>query len=1162
MRGRGIIIWLIGIGLLGIMAAYLFSQSNKNKKELDRQASRNVLLVRENLRESLDALTLEIRSFIVFKSVLISSSPDLSKQRAAALSQGRDPNKFKFRLQDKYSPYTFSYLDSLTLSGIGLETIIKDAYKELDYNNLPVENDSLNKWINGLNQQKLKKSQLSTRISFNQWLEGGLRKSSFFDVVFLANEDGEILYPSLLAGTKVPYSGKSMAESFSNSDVSHFEMDVSAAVFEGYLSPMQIGEKTLWVGGLKDQEEMDKVAYSIDYNILVITALMLLILLLSLPLISFFEMGKGDVLSQRRVYLMGVSLLMIFMVSGFALSYLIFRPDPIKIEEANAIKVRRSLQHQFELIRKNLNGTHYQDLKCFKKSLGINEEIIVDSTGALENLRKIPDDSLKTQFDFTYINIKHRNYFKYYFDPKSDADTIKSKYYLERIFSQKNGKSELVMSARTLDKKHLNAITFKFTDTLIHTNNKGYLLIKENGEVLFSSEKFEFIFTQIKTALPEDKWENLHTLIQSNKDGSNQLWRLPMHLNGKEYIALISKFGLDGTDSPIWFIYLVNTNMYHSLTGMMVVESIIWLCFYGLILLLISLGKSMFKKTKGYNWENFTYNGFHPKKITIEKLKQGAISFVVFALLIYLVSLFVKNKDHFQYSIVICILIALFFALFNHFILPNRSKFAEKVSTRTYSLVLFFWLFFIGFLPGFWISSGVFKFEGKLWNSIQKKSEFLESSYLTHSTSPKIDPDSEIDIYYRIRAGIFSRMDNGFDPQLRAMIFPNTKGFSDSVGNIHDTESTKMESSLAVSFSMFTILLFLSIGFGIYILIKKLVRNIYWTDFDLRGDNELGPFISQKLKHFVDMRIFLCGCDSRKNRDWIQSYLGLTIEDLEIVNCAETSLDKSLKGLKQKNKKALLVENIHCLPEMKDFIRQFPQFLNSAEGIHLIFSSGITWRNLVNQLKDDSDKVLFSEMISDFYFEIVPISFQSGGVDQISREFNERAIEEYFNKKGKYSTKEESPHLRLLLQRYGKAYFYNIWAELSIEEKNVCYSYSKEGFFNFKNREEIIELFQKGIISKDEIGGQLQLFSKTFRYFILSIASDQVMQKITKYRKENGNASNTQWALFSFLLVAFALLSYFDRSFLTELQAIITGVTGISTLIISEARKIWISRTT
>lgn len=1162
MKGRGIIIWLIGIGLLGIMAAYLFSQSGKNKKELDRQASRNVLLVRENLRESLDALTLEIRSFIVFKSVLISSLPDFSKQRAAAESQKRDPNKFKFRLQDKFSSYSFSYLDSLTLSGISLETIIKDAYKELDYRNLPVENDSLSKWITGLNQQNLKKSQLSTRISFNQWLEGGLRKSSFFDVVFLANEEGEILYPSLLAGTKVPYSGKSMAESFSNSDVSHFEMDVSAAVFEGYLSPMQIGEKTLWVGGLKDQEEMDKVAYSIDYNILVITALVLLILLLSLPLISFFDMGKGDVLSKNRVYLMGVSLLMIFMVGGFALSYLIFRPDPIEIEEANAIKVRRNLQHQFELIKKNLNGTHYQDLECFKKSLGINEEIVVDSTGALKDLRKNLEDSTNTFHNFTYINIKHRNYFKYYFDPKSDNNIIKSEYFLERIFSQKNGKSELVMSTRTLDKKDLNAITFKFTDTLIHTNNKGYLLIKETGEVLFSSEKFEFIFTQIKTALPEEKWENLHTLIQSNKNGTNQLWRFPLHLNGKEYIALISKFGLQETDSPIWFIYLVNTNMYYSLTGMMVVESIIWLCFYGMILLLISQAKSMLKKTKGYNWENFTYNGFHPKKITVANLKRGAKYFAVFVLLIYLVSLLVKNKDHFQYSILICVLTALFFAFFNHFILPNRSKLAQQISTRTYSLVLFFWLFFTGFVPGFWISSGVFHFEGKLWNRIQKNSEVLENSQLTNSISLKIYPDTEIDIYFRARAGIFSRMDNGFDPQLRAMIFPNTKDFSDSVGNIHDTKSTGSESDMAGNFSKFTILVFLLIAYGIYVLIKKLVRNIYWTDFDLRGENELGPFISQRLNQGVDMRIFLCGCDSRKNRDWIQSYLGLTIEDLEILNCAEMSLGKSLKGLQQKNKKALLVENIHCIPDMKDFIRQFPQFLNSAEGIHLIFSSGITWRNLVNQLKEDPDKVLFSEMISGFYFEIVSISFKSGGVEQVSGEFNERAIKEYFNKNGKYATREENPHLRLLLQRYGKAYFYNIWAELSIEEKNVCYSFSKEGFFNFKNREEIIELVQKGIITKDEFGGQLYLFSKTFRYFILSIASDQVMQKITKYRKENGNASNTQWALFSFLLVAFALLSYFDRSFLTELQAIITGVTGISTLVISEARKIWISRTT
>lgn len=1159
MKGRGIVIWLIGLGLLGLMAAYLFSQSRKNKQELEQQASRNMLLVRENLKESLDALKMEINDFIGYKMVLLSKN---KKKQKAAISLERDKNKFYLKPQSKYSPISFSYSDSLRLFGISLDSIYINTFND----RLKTEIDSnfngddiLNLWSNGSDKRNIDSTFLSATLSFQKWMDSGLRKSSFFDVVFLANQKGEFLYPSTLIGAKVPFPKKSMEESFSNSDVSHFEMDLSAAPYQGYISPMKIGNSILWVGGLKNKEAINQVSYSINYNLLVSIALVLIVLLLSLPLISYFDMGKGDILSKRRVYLIGTSLLMIFMVSGFILSFLILRPYPILLERERAKNIRSELLNHFQLIQNNVLGEENTKLKGYKSTLKIHEKINTKSNGALSYLGDSLDAKYNNSYDFSFINIKHRNYYKYYFDTTLNSNRKYEKYFIERIFSQKNGKPELVMSARTLTGDILNAITFTISDTLINTNNKGYVLFKEDGEVLFASEKFEIIFTQIKTALPDKKWKEIQTILQSNKKLEGDPISLPLYLNGKEYTALISRFEIQDTDSPIWFVYLVNKNMYHNLTGMIVVESSIWLSIYVLILILISLLKSILRRSKGYNWENFVYSSFHPKKIGFSNLLIEGILFIAFLIIIFVVFLILKDTNHFLNSVYFCILIALFFAFFNHFFLPKRSKYTDSISTKPYSRALFLWLLLIGFMPAFLISANVFQYETKLWYKIEEKNEVKRKDDISKSDVNKNSSDSNTDQYYRIRAEVFSAMDKGFDSQLREMIFPNKKQFVESVGNIYEKKIIAQNTSglLIIIWIVFFILL----GFAIYMLIIKLVRNIYWTDFDIQGENELGPFIRKELNRSLDMRIFLCGCDSRKNKDWVHNYLQLTLNDLEILDCSVINFDKSLTNLKLQNKKGLLVENIHCIADINHFLRDLPRFLESSEGIHLVFSSGVSWRKLANQLQNTTDKIRFSEILSDFYFEIVPIKFRIQGLPNTLNVFDEKTIRSYLINNSTCSNKEDDPNLRLLLQRYGKAYFFNIWAELSIEEKNVCYSYSKEGFFNFQNRDEIIELFQKGIIVKDKTRGHLRLFSKTFRYFINSIVAEQELNKLAAYRKKNGNALNTQWALLSFLLVAFALLSYFDRSFLTELQAIITGLTGITTLIIGEIRKFWISKT-
>lgn len=73
-------------------------------------------------------------------------------------------------------------------------------------------------------------------------------------------------------------------------------------------------------------------------------------------------------------------------------------------------------------------------------------------------------------------------------------------------------------------------------------------------------------------------------------------------------------------------------------------------------------------------------------------------------------------------------------------------------------------------------------------------------------------------------------------------------------------------------------------------------------------------------------------------------------------------------------------------------------------------------------------------------------------------------------------SKERYEKCILSIQRYNKAYFMNIWAELSLKERKMVYNYATEGFINFFNKETMTALIQKGIIRMNADKDRLVLF--------------------------------------------------------------------------------------
>ena len=127
----------------------------------------------------------------------------------------------------------------------------------------------------------------------------------------------------------------------------------------------------------------------------------------------------------------------------------------------------------------------------------------------------------------------------------------------------------------------------------------------------------------------------------------------------------------------------------------------------------------------------------------------------------------------------------------------------------------------------------------------------------------------------------------------------------------------------------------------------------------------------------------------------------------------------------------------------------------------------------------------------------------------------------------------------------------NIWAELSLKERKMVYNYATEGFINFFNKETMTALIQKGVVKMNLSKDSLVLFSESFRNFVCVYVSDEDVARFKQDESKSGNARMIQAAVFSFVLICIALISFYDPNILNETSAYITGFLGVSGTIYS-----------
>jgi hypothetical protein len=752
---------------------------------------------------------------------------------------------------------------------------------------------------------------------------------------------------------------------------------------------------------------------------------------------------------------------------------------------------------------------------------------------------------------------------------------------------------------------HVEAITFFWKDSLTNYDSKReFLLFKKNGLLIHKSPRIKVAADSLSQLLSAQKWDEVEGIMNSNNELSSQFeWEIPLYLDGHAFVGHLMMVSSNDSlifDQPLWMLYLKDEHLEHVYSSLVTFETILLLLFYLLMLAIISLANKLNKtKSKSKVLEKFAYNYIYPKKSKLRNFEYliwfmvvyifiilyyyhlpsvhffGTFVILIIATFHFKVIMYMmlgpswqktypkltaeenreildnsRNQEISRFFWIMGVIIAISFGflislvpLIQFFILliwvvvssiysfQKRLKIIEKKSDKIstlnsenrrrnrlrltffhYIYISFFimWIFMIGFVPGYIIYSKVHQYESKNWEPEKYKDDFVRI------------PNNFWQAYDEGRRLFFGSLTKQNDMQVREFIYTDRQLIQPKIRSVEliDFKSLtvpfkKLKDNFLWSFTvtLFFILVLALFIWMVYILTKK----IYFLDFD--GFLHQNQNSNEKP---LCKKVFVCGIDSENYPEWIQDLIKLG--NHEITDCTSNSELKWEESILPNldNKNIWVIKNVHCLPDLSLLLDRLPHFINTLpRDLVLVICSGVSWKELLLELPDPKQKVIFSQIFSSFHFEYVPIELDPKL--KIIAPNDEKAS---------------------LLIRSRKAYFYNIWTEMSFDEKKVCYYFSLEGFFNFTSKPIITELMQKGVLVRESMDELPKLFHKNFRIFILNNISEEEKSRFREDENKHGNASSIQIAVFSFILISIALISYFDKNFLDQATTMVTGIIG------------------
>lgn len=1143
MKLRTFKIWLFLLPIVAIIGVMLFVQSTNNQEELEQQHIRSIASLSKDIQTALPDYLKRVDAYLHRTGYVGSGIQPLDGYAAEIqeLLKGFQPRVSNVRYErSDEAPELQLTLDS-TIIQIKNQPVDIPAPYERTFRRAVATNPRFPGPKTG-NSVLLMDIDIPIRDLFEKLLANDF----IFEKFYLTNESGTVLYPEESVGNRLfepdPLRQDSVGLTHAGITFSRIVLDENE--YHAYANPIYLGSNRLYFVGLYDSDYFLKVGLRINYNLLSTLLLILTLLIASIPILGVVKMGRGDNMTQSRIIQVGVSLMTIAVVVGFSLSFSKNRPVPTELlnEDINASgQILASNLERFETLLKNWvdrEGSAIPDdaneLLQVNSQTGYVKEIIFNQKGDK------PPLTFAFAYDTSFISLESRPYIRYF------ARRQKNPTFLGSHYSRSTGELESVISFQdpVSPSSSISAVTFSLELDEPYSKNYRILLIKEDGKVIFKSKKVESSISNLSESISSDKWKEVSSLLKNNRDIDRSIpLHVPLYLNGHQYLALFQRVGATGYDSELWQVFLVNTNIYHAFSALTSFEGMILLGIYFGFLIATLFGQWATRtgsNTKGF--KSFLFEWLVPNEKNQARLNYLIAGYLLFSLVLMTI-LRASSLNPFS-NLALLTFSSLCISAIN-LGSAQIGAVSEGKQLTTESLVLGGILMATGlvisvvlprlipalvglFLVSLLIVYGWYRLRPKkkvlpalkyissskntlsaylvFWffligflpgYLIQSKTQQFESKIWEKASQAQAPRDAAevsplIFEFEKVRRNVMSTVGDSFDSKIQDFIAPSYRTLAEAWRGSETHFSTKPS---------------LYLGFGLLILATFLV--IRWIQdsvfFDLHPAAE--TFTESDLAPN-----FICCVNSNQ------------IPDLE----EETqTIDLKYRGFPEDfvpKAKSYRLINFHCVDNPMTLVGPISLIKNSPS--RLIIYSGALWKSIFKELKSDLDKNIFSELFSDFKFSVIKIE------DIV---------------KGPFRNEDEV----LARLKRNKAFYTNIWSDLSFEEKLVCHSYAKEGFYNPARRDTMLDLAQKGIIvpkaysETSDSWIEWRLFSSVFRRYVLSDSSEEEAASFGAYEKKHGNVRTIQTAVISFVLICVALVGIFDKTFFNEAYAYLTGGLGV-----------------
>jgi hypothetical protein len=1183
-------IWLILLPIILVIGVLLYMQSFNNQKELENQLIRSVEASKNDIVRALSDYYTRVDAHFIrlayAEAANANAGGEKSKEEARKVSQiiKMDLNYFNPRLLDADSIFD----DSLRFkNGLirknGLIINLENLDSDFEFQSLREAFE-----INSTEEEDLKKSfVVDLEIPISELLRKQ-ETNKIFDHFFITFKDGTTLYPPEEAGIKLflPQDVEIDTSQVTHSGTHVLKINYSQKSSRGYVTPIPMENQRLYAVGLISEDTYQSVGMRLDFGKLSMLILFLLILIALIPILGVMNLSSGDNLTQSKVTQVGISLLCLTIIIGYSISQFRNESNPVEEQKPIVDELEKGLSDTLGIYKNTLEKLRsYSHLDTLKANF--NEVIAFKPTGYAEKIYFRNVETGTKLIDFTGVHsatdLRQREYFTFYEDKTKQKVT-----FLDSHYSRSDGQLESVIS-RNFDQdfpkselKGINSITFKFKADSTLSKQYRFLLMKKDGKILLKSDKISSPIAKLQEGINSEKWRELSSLMENNAYSDSQMIT-SLYLNGNSYTGILKRLKKPEFDENIWLFFLVNENVSHAFASLSSAESISLLSFYFLSLLLsLFIQKYSKRSVDKQGTKAFLYSWLEPNSHNLPRLNYLTIAYLFYAagliltyywadithidmLLLLIYSSFLisfvnlstsinsltfddftefRVQRYSMRSIILAgvTLVIFFFIVIWNFqiVLPTisltvlasgiiagwflifkpKATFEKTPKSITLPAFLGVWFVVIGFLPGYFLQSKTQIYEQILWDTPAPKT-YIEGD----------KPDSYYKAYEIERRKFLTWISDPFDQKIENFIAPSQQVFKMAMdrGAMNRPIFTRFASNVLI---IITLLI-------LFILFINIIQQIIFY-----------PFFSltQKSIDFSTSKLFLCCSKSEVLTDLIKK--NIKGAKMQIINLLDA--DISNKDLIDLGNTHFHLQNIHCLKNQLDIIPILNVLIDMNKSI--IISSGKNWNELFILIKEIDDQVIYAETFTEFEFHMIPINLQSF------------KAEPNVNKHVLIHQAENEDKMQLRI-----AQFADIWSELNFQEKLICYSFSLERFLNKSRKNGIQELIRKGIlikakapsISEDVTENSIEntleaeemdntsewrkyeFFSRLFQTYILIHVSKEEIKSFKDFESKHGNSKMIQISAVSFVLICFALISIFDKTFLNEIYAYLTGTLGL-----------------